>query len=80
MISIIIPVYNVAQYLDECIASVVKQTYTDWECILVDDGSTDDSGEITIAIGLLWRIINGNKILKVVMSPWFWVNARLDVK
>ena len=46
MISIIIPVYNVAQYLDECIASVVKQTYTDWECILVDDGSTDDSGEI----------------------------------
>lgn len=46
MISIIIPVYNVAPYLDECIASVVKQTYTDWECILVDDGSTDGSDEI----------------------------------
>lgn len=46
MISIIIPVFNVAAYLDECIKSVVCQSYTDWECILVDDGSTDRSGEI----------------------------------
>lgn len=46
MISIIIPVYNVSQYLDECLKSVSAQTYTDWECILIDDGSTDDSGEI----------------------------------
>lgn len=36
MISVIIPVYNVAQYLDECISSVVAQTYKKWECILVD--------------------------------------------
>lgn len=43
MISVIIPVYNVAQYLDECISSVVAQTYKEWECILVDDGSTDGS-------------------------------------
>lgn len=43
-ISIIIPVYNVAQYIDQCLQSVVDQSYTDWECILVDDGSKDDSG------------------------------------
>ena len=46
MISIIIPVYNTAPYLNLCIESVVNQTYTDWECILVDDGSTDESGAI----------------------------------
>lgn len=46
MISVIIPVYNVERYLDECIRSVVNQTYTDWECLLVDDGSTDGSGDI----------------------------------
>lgn len=44
MISIIIPVYNVAQYLDQCLQSVLAQSYTDWECILVDDGSKDGSG------------------------------------
>ena len=41
MISIIIPVYKVEQYLDECVASVVNQTYKDLEIILVDDGSPD---------------------------------------
>ena len=46
MISIIIPVYNTSAFLDQCLQSVVEQTYTDWECILVDDGSTDNSGEI----------------------------------
>lgn len=46
MISIIIPVYNVADYLEECIASIVVQTYKDLEIILVDDGSTDSSGKI----------------------------------
>lgn len=44
--SIIIPVYNVAPYLRECLDSVLAQTYTDWEAICVDDGSTDDSGAI----------------------------------
>lgn len=46
MISIIIPVYNVAPYLDQCLESVIIQTYKDWECILIDDGSKDNSGEI----------------------------------
>ena len=46
MISVIIPVYNVEEYLDQCIQSVIDQPYNDFECILIDDGSTDRSGEI----------------------------------
>jgi glycosyltransferase involved in cell wall biosynthesis len=45
-LSIIIPVYNVEKYLRECLDSVVAQTFTDWECILVDDGSKDSSPAI----------------------------------
>ncbi len=44
--SIIIPVYNVAPYLRECLDSVLSQTFTDWEALCVDDGSTDGSGTI----------------------------------
>ena len=46
MISIIIPVYNVDKYLKRCVASVINQTYTDIEIILVDDGSPDNSPEL----------------------------------
>lgn len=46
MISIIIPVYNVNSYLHRCIQSIVNQTYPNWELILVNDGSTDTSGDI----------------------------------
>ena len=44
-VSIIIPVYNVAKWLDECLESVVGQTFSDFEVILINDGSTDESGE-----------------------------------
>lgn len=44
--TIIIPVYNVAPYLRECLDSVLAQTYADWEAICVDDGSTDISGVV----------------------------------
>jgi glycosyltransferase involved in cell wall biosynthesis len=45
-VSIIIPVYNVETYLRECLDSIIEQTFTDWECILVDDGSIDCSSTI----------------------------------
>ncbi|WP_347007586.1 glycosyltransferase family 2 protein [Enterococcus durans] len=45
-ISIIVPVYNVEQYLEKCINSILAQTFRDIEILLVDDGSTDNSGEI----------------------------------
>ena len=45
-ISIIIPVYNGESYLHQCIDSILSQTFTDFEVLLVDDGSTDNSGEI----------------------------------
>ncbi|MBR4473712.1 MAG: glycosyltransferase family 2 protein [Oscillospiraceae bacterium] len=46
MISVIVPVYNVEPYLPRCIKSILQQTYTDFELLLVDDGSTDSSGAI----------------------------------
>ena len=46
MISIIVPVYNVEKYIKRCVDSVISQSYLDWELVLVDDGSTDDSGKI----------------------------------
>ena len=45
-ISIIVPVYKVEKYLRRCLDSIVTQTFTDWECILIDDGSPDNSGKI----------------------------------
>ena len=44
--SVIIPVYNVEKYLRECVDSILAQTFTDYELILVDDGATDTSGAI----------------------------------
>ncbi len=49
-ISIIVPCYNQAQYLPDCLQSVVEQTYSHWECIIVNDGSLDN----TEAVALEW--------------------------
>ena len=46
LVSIIVPVYNVEPYVEECLESLVNQTYKNLEIILVDDGSTDNSGKI----------------------------------
>lgn len=46
LVSVIVPVYNVKQYLEECFTSICNQTYQNLEIILVDDGSTDGSGDL----------------------------------
>jgi len=46
LISVIVPCYNQGRFLSETLESVDKQTYSDWECIIVDDGSTDNTMEI----------------------------------
>ncbi|MFT5251372.1 MAG: glycosyltransferase involved in cell wall biosynthesis [Flavobacteriales bacterium] len=53
-VSVIVPCYNQALYLDETLQSVLEQTHTNWECIIIDDGSTDDSK----AIALRWCSID----------------------
>ena len=46
LISVVVPVYRVEKYLDHCIQSIVEQTYSNLEILLVDEGSPDRSGEI----------------------------------
>ncbi|SFB13947.1 glycosyltransferase [Selenomonas ruminantium] len=46
LVTIIIPVYNTATYLDDCLSSIVAQTYSKIEILLINDGSTDNSGDI----------------------------------
>ncbi len=45
-VSVIIPIYNAEKYLDECLSSVAGQTYSNFECVMIDDGSKDSSAEI----------------------------------
>lgn len=66
-IAVIIPVYNAIQYLDECLNSIVSQTYRELEIILVDDGSTDGSEK---------SATNGR--LKIIESPSYI--SRIPVK
>lgn len=55
--SIVVPVYNVQDYLEECIQSVLRQDFGDYELILVNDGSTDGSGQLCDALALRDRRI-----------------------
>ena len=46
LISVIVPCYNQAQYLSEALESVLQQTYTNWECLIINDGSQDNTKEV----------------------------------
>ena len=58
LISIVVPIYNVEDYLNECIYSLINQTYKNIEIILVDDGSTDNSGNIADGLSKIDSRIN----------------------
>ena len=45
-VSIVVPIYNAEKYLENCIYSIINQTFIDMQILLIDDGSTDRSGEI----------------------------------
>lgn len=51
-VSIIVPCYNQAKYLDECLISILNQTYLNWECIIVNDGSQD----ATESVAIYWTV------------------------
>jgi glycosyltransferase involved in cell wall biosynthesis len=63
LISIIIPTFNRAHIIGETLDSIIAQSYTDWECIIVDDGSTDDT-EVVIA-----EYINNDSRFKFYKRP-----------
>lgn len=60
LISIIVPIYNVEEYLKECLDSIQKQTYQNYDCIMINYGSTDSSREIaeTYLVDSRFRLIN----------------------
>lgn len=62
-ISIIIPIYNAARFLDKTLSSIAEQSYVEWECLCVNDGSTDESGHIIDS----W-VAQDNRFMKLDIS------------
>src|SRR5688572_9121514 len=48
LVSVIVPCYNQGRFLGEALTSIVRQTYPHWECLVINDGSKDDSGEVAL--------------------------------
>ena len=82
ILSVIVPVYNTEQYLDQCISSILEQSFSDFYLFLINDGSTDNSGDICEKIALLdsrvivWHLPNNgpsnarNFALDKVSTEW----------
>jgi glycosyltransferase involved in cell wall biosynthesis len=52
-VSVIIPCYNQGEYLSDAVESVIHQTYDNWECVIINDGSTDNTEEVAFALTLI---------------------------
>lgn len=65
LFSILVPVYNAGKYLDECLESLTRQSFSDYEVILIDDGSTDGSGENAMPGGSGSRNGSGWRIRRI---------------
>lgn len=72
-ISVIVPVYNAEKYLDRCFSSILGQTFTDFELLLVDDGSTDSSGDICD------RLAQSDSRVRVIHKPNGGVSSARNV-
>ena len=75
LVSIVVPVYNTAEYVEECIQSILSQTYENKELILVNDGSTDGSGEICKRYEHLQHVRYGDVALRRLPENGlcFWI-------
>ncbi|MEZ5082517.1 MAG: glycosyltransferase family 2 protein [Bacteroidales bacterium] len=72
LVSIGVPVYNGAEYVVECLQSIVNQTYTNWECVVIDNCSTDNTNELVsefVARDKRFRLIKNTRFLNV-MQNW----------
>ncbi|MPM46910.1 hypothetical protein SDC9_93617 [bioreactor metagenome] len=69
LVSIIVPSYNQGSYLEECLQSVLEQSYNNWECVIINDGSTDNTEEIA----LKWN--NKDKRFKYIYQENIGVSA-----
>ena len=74
-LSIIVPIYNVAPYLRKCVDSLLAQDYSDYEIILVDDGSTDESSSICEEYA---KIVNSEKLIEKSIRVLHQKNAGLS--
>ena len=72
-ISVLMPVYNSEKFLEETVQAVINQSYTDWELILVDDGSTDNSKEICT------KLMNDDKRIKYILQENLGVSHTRNV-
>lgn len=65
LVSVIVPSYNYGNFISQTLDSVLKQSYRNWECIIVDDGSTDCTGEVVLHTAV---VINDSAIFDRIIA------------